>query len=87
VRSVPLTEAKDKLFALVDEAYTTHEIIQITHHGRAAAVIMSADDLESLNETLRALRTPASPTNSRRPTPTTPPETPSAANRSASGTA
>jgi antitoxin YefM len=58
VRSVPLTEAKDKLFALVDEAYTTHEIIQITHHGRAAAVIMSADDLESLNETLRALRTP-----------------------------
>ncbi|MCH9728272.1 MAG: type II toxin-antitoxin system Phd/YefM family antitoxin, partial [Actinomycetia bacterium] len=33
------------------------EIIQITRHGRIAAVIMSADDLESLHETLHALQT------------------------------
>lgn len=58
MKSVPLTEAKEKLSALVEEADTTHEIIQITKHGRVAAVIMSADDLESLNETLHALRTP-----------------------------
>jgi len=58
MKQVPLSEAKDKLSALVDEADTTHEIIQITRHGRVAAVIMSADDLESLNETLHALRTP-----------------------------
>jgi prevent-host-death family protein len=58
MRSVPLSEAKDKLSALVDEADTTHEIIQITRHGQVAAVLMSADDLESLNETLHALRTP-----------------------------
>ena len=58
MRNVPLSEAKDKLSALVEEADTTHEIIQITRHGRVAAVIMSADDLESLNETLHALRTP-----------------------------
>jgi antitoxin YefM len=58
MRQVPLSEAKDKLSALVEEADTTHEIIQITRHGRVAAVIMSADDLESLNETLHALRTP-----------------------------
>lgn len=58
MKTVPLTEAKDKLSALVDEADTTHEIIQITRHGRVAAVIMSADDLESLKETLHALRTP-----------------------------
>lgn len=58
MKTVPLTEAKDKLSALVDEADTTHEIIQITRHGRVAAVLMSADDLESLNETLHALRTP-----------------------------
>jgi len=58
MKAVPLTEAKDKLSALVDEADTTHEIIQITRHGRVAAVIMSADDLDSLNETLHALRTP-----------------------------
>ncbi|MHA7653096.1 type II toxin-antitoxin system Phd/YefM family antitoxin [Mycobacterium sp. ML4] len=58
MKQVPLSEAKDKLSALVDEADTTHEIIQITRHGRVAAVIMSADDLESLNETLHALQTP-----------------------------
>lgn len=58
MKTVPLSEAKDKLSSLVDEVDTTHEIIQITRHGRVAAVIMSADDLESLNETLRALRTP-----------------------------
>ena len=58
MKTVPLSEAKDKLSSLVDEVDTTHEIIQITRHGRVAAVIMSADDLESLNETLCALRTP-----------------------------
>ena len=58
MRNVPLSEAKEKLSALVDEADTTHEIIQITRHGRPAAVIMSADDLDSLHETLHALRTP-----------------------------
>lgn len=58
MKTVPLSEAKDKLSALVDEADSTHEIIRITRHGRAAAVLMSADDLDSLNETLHALRTP-----------------------------
>lgn len=58
MKSVPLAEAKEKLSALVDEADNTHVIIQITRHGPVAAVLMSADDLESLNETLHALRTP-----------------------------
>ena len=58
MKTVPLTEAKDRLSALVDEADTTHEVIQITRHGRVAAVLMSADDLDSLHETLHALRTP-----------------------------
>ncbi|OBI82124.1 type II toxin-antitoxin system Phd/YefM family antitoxin [Mycobacterium sp. E740] len=52
MRSIPLGEAKDKLSALVDDAESTHDIITITKHGRAAAVLMSADDLESLQETL-----------------------------------
>jgi prevent-host-death family protein len=58
MRTVPLAEAKDKLSGLVDEAETTHEIITITRHGRAAAVLMSADDLESLHETLYWLSRP-----------------------------
>jgi prevent-host-death family protein len=55
---MPLSEAKDKLSGLVDEAESTHEIITITKHGRPAAVLMAADDLESLHETLYWLSQP-----------------------------
>ena len=58
MRTVPLSEAKDKLSALVEEADSTHEIIRITRHGRSGAVLMSEDDLDSLHETLHALSTP-----------------------------
>lgn len=52
MRTVSLSEAKDKLSALVDEAESTHEIIAITRHGRPTAMLLAADDLESLHETL-----------------------------------
>jgi antitoxin YefM len=58
MRQVALSEAKDKLSGLVEEAETTHEIITITRHGRAAAVLMAADDLDSLHETLFWLSQP-----------------------------
>lgn len=53
-----MSEAKDKLSSLVDEADRTHEIIQITRHGHPSAVLMSADDLESLQETIHWLSQP-----------------------------
>lgn len=58
MRTVALSEAKDRLSALVEEAETTHEIVQITRHGRPAAVLLSADDLESLQETIYWLSQP-----------------------------
>jgi antitoxin YefM len=58
MRTVPLSEAKDKLSALVEEADKTHEIIQITRHGHPSAVLMSAEDLESLRETIHWLSQP-----------------------------
>ena len=58
MRTVPLSEAKEQLSALVDDADRTHEIVQITRHGRPAAVLMSADDLESLQETIYWLSQP-----------------------------
>jgi len=58
MKTVPLSEAKDKLSALVEEAEKTHEIIQITRHGHPSAVLMSADDLESLQETIHWLSQP-----------------------------
>ena len=56
--SVPLSETKDKLSAMVEQAEKTHEIVTITRHGRPAAVLMSAEDLESLHETLFWLSQP-----------------------------
>jgi len=58
MKTVALSEAKDRLSALVEEADTTHEIVQITRHGRPAAVLLSADDLESLQETIYWLSQP-----------------------------
>jgi antitoxin YefM len=56
--SIPLSEAKDKLSALVESAETTHEIVTITRHGREVAVLMAKEDLDSLHETLFWLSQP-----------------------------
>lgn len=58
MKTIPLSEAKDRLSALIEEADLTHEIVQITRHGRPAAVLMSSDDLESLHETIYWLSQP-----------------------------
>jgi prevent-host-death family protein len=58
VITIALSEAKDKLSALVDEAEREHEIVRITRHGRPAAVLMSDDDLESLRDTVFWLSQP-----------------------------
>ncbi len=50
--TLPLTEAKAKLNELVESAVTTHERVTITRHGKPAAVLISVDDLESLEETI-----------------------------------
>src|SRR3954447_25146336 len=58
VTTLPLSEAKDKLSALVEAAETTHDIVTITRHGREAAVLMAKSDLDSLHETLFWLSQP-----------------------------
>lgn len=58
VTTIPLSEAKDKLSALVEAAETTHEIVTITRHGREAAVLMAKSDLDSLHETIFWLSQP-----------------------------
>jgi len=56
--TVALSEAKDKLSALVDMVETEHEIVRVTRHGRTSAVLISEDDLDSLNETVFWLSQP-----------------------------
>jgi len=53
--TVPLAEARAQLSKLVDDAVRTHERIEVTKNGRRAAVILSADDYDSLMETLDIL--------------------------------
>jgi antitoxin YefM len=50
--TLPLTEVKAKLNELIDSAVSTHERVTITKHGKPAAVLISVDDLEALEETL-----------------------------------
>jgi len=52
MRSLTVTEVKARLNELVDNAESTHEQIMITKRGRPAAVIVAAEDLESLQETV-----------------------------------
>jgi antitoxin YefM len=56
--TIPLSEARARLSELVDEAVRTHERVEITRNGRRAAVLMSADDFDSLQETLDILSDP-----------------------------
>jgi prevent-host-death family protein len=52
---VPFTEARSNLTELLDEVEDRHEHVLITRNGRPAAVILSADEYESLEETLEIL--------------------------------
>ncbi len=52
---LPLAEVKNRLSEVVEQVETQHARVTITKHGRPAAVVISADDLDSLEETLRVL--------------------------------
>lgn len=49
---MPLAEAKNRLSEVIDGIEREHGRLVITKHGRPAAVLLNADDLESLEETL-----------------------------------
>jgi antitoxin YefM len=53
--SVPLAEVKAHLSEFVQRVGTQHERVTITVHGRPAAVLVSLDELESLEETIAVL--------------------------------
>jgi antitoxin YefM len=51
------TEARKSFFELIKQANQCHEVISVQHKS-GNAVIMSADDYESLQETLHLLSQP-----------------------------
>jgi len=52
MKTLPLSEVKAKLSALVKETERRDEEIVITRNGRPAAVLVSPDEYESWKETL-----------------------------------
>ena len=55
---LPLADVRERLSPIVASVETTHERVVITKNGRPAAVLISYDDLESLEETLEILADP-----------------------------
>ena len=51
----PLRAVRDHLSELVDRVEREHERVVVTRNGRAAAVLISPEDLAELEETLAVL--------------------------------
>jgi antitoxin YefM len=57
-RTLPLAEIKAHLSEIVDEIEQEHERVILTRKGRPAAVLLSTDELEALEDTLELLADP-----------------------------
>ncbi len=55
-RIVPFTEARAHLTELLDDVEARHEHVVITRLGRPAAVLVSNEEWEALEETLEILQ-------------------------------
>ncbi len=55
---VSLADVKNRLSQVVDRLEREHGRVVITKHGRPTVVMMTLDDLESLEETLAILSRP-----------------------------
>jgi prevent-host-death family protein len=58
VTTEPLRTARDHLSELVDRVEREHDRVVITRNGRDAAVLISLEDLQQLEETLSVLSDP-----------------------------
>lgn len=58
MRTEPIRSVRDHLSELVDVVAREQDRVFITKNGRTVAVLMSVEDLESLEETVDILRDP-----------------------------
>ncbi|MGH9066917.1 MAG: type II toxin-antitoxin system Phd/YefM family antitoxin [Acidimicrobiales bacterium] len=56
--TLPLATIKARLSEIVDRVEQQHERVVLTRNGRPAAVIISPQDLEALEDTLELLSNP-----------------------------
>ncbi len=55
-RVVPFTEARARLTELLDDVEARHEHVVITRKGRPAAVVVSPEEWDAIEETLEILQ-------------------------------
>jgi antitoxin YefM len=55
---LPLADVKNRLSEVVERLEREHGRVIVTKHGRPAAVMLSVEDLDSLEETLDVLSKP-----------------------------
>ncbi len=55
-RIVPFTEARAHLTELLDDVEARHEHVVITRKGRPAAIVVSPDEWDAIEETLDILQ-------------------------------
>lgn len=55
---LPLAEVKARFSEVIDRVATTHDRVVVTRNGRPAAVVVSPDELDALEETLSILSDP-----------------------------
>lgn len=56
--TLPLGEARNHLSEVIDGIDRTHDWLTITRHGQPVAVVLSLDDLASMEEPLAVLAVP-----------------------------
>lgn len=56
--SLSLAQVKSHLSEVIDDVENEHRRVVITKHGKPAAVLMSAEDLEAIEDTLDLLSDP-----------------------------
>ena len=54
--TLPISEARSKIFKIANEVQKTSNYYTLTESGRPKAVIISADDFESWQETLEVIK-------------------------------
>lgn len=64
--TLPLAEIKARLSEMVDRVEHQHDRIILTRNGRPAAVLVSPDELDALEDTLDLLSDPAAMAEIRR---------------------
>ena len=59
METIPLSDAKARLAEIAEDVDRTHQRVQITKNGRSYVVLISAEDLDSMEATLELLNDPA----------------------------